>query len=42
MTPPAQVRKLPCCCGGHDHNHPGDAGDPLAGVSLEMQPRPWP
>ena len=34
-APAAKSGSCACGCGGHDH--PGDAGDPLAGVSLEMQ-----
>jgi hypothetical protein len=34
-APAAQSSSCACGCGGHDHH--GEADDPLAGVSLEMQ-----
>jgi hypothetical protein len=40
-APEAKSGSCACGCGGHDHGHGhhGDAGDPLAGVSLELQAR---
>jgi hypothetical protein len=36
-APAAQASSCACGCGGHDHH--GASGDPLAGVSMEMQAR---
>jgi hypothetical protein len=36
-APAAKTSSCACGCGGHDHH--GGEGDPLAGVSLEMQAR---
>ena len=36
-APAAKAGSCACGCGGHDHH--GEEGDPLAGVSLEMQAR---
>jgi hypothetical protein len=36
-APTASSSSCACGCGGHDHH--GEEGDPLAGVSLEMQAR---
>jgi hypothetical protein len=36
-APAAQAESCACGCGGHHHH--GEEGDPLAGVSLEMQAR---
>ena len=36
-APAAAAASCACGCGGHGHDHHGASGDPLAGVSLEMQ-----
>jgi hypothetical protein len=36
-APAAQASGCACGCSGHGHDHHGASGDPLAGVSLEMQ-----
>jgi len=36
-APAAKPSGCACGCSGHGHDHPGTSGDPLAGVSLEMQ-----
>ena len=36
-APAAKASSCACGCGGHGHDHHGASGDPLAGVSLEMQ-----
>ena len=36
-APAAQAGSCACGCSGHGHDHHGASGDPLAGVSLEMQ-----
>ena len=36
-APAAQASSCACGCSGHGHDHHGEADDPLAGVSLEMQ-----
>jgi hypothetical protein len=36
-APAAKSSSCACGCSGHGHDHHGAGGDPLAGVSLEMQ-----
>lgn len=36
-APAAPASGCACGCSGHGHDHHGASGDPLAGVSLEMQ-----
>jgi hypothetical protein len=36
-APAAQASSCACGCSGHGHDRHGETGDPLAGVSLEMQ-----
>jgi hypothetical protein len=36
-APGAPASGCACGCSGHGHDHHGASGDPLAGVSLEMQ-----
>jgi hypothetical protein len=36
-APAAQTSGCACGCSGHGHDHHVASGDPLAGVSLEMQ-----
>ena len=36
-APAVKSSSCGCGCSGHGHDHHGPSGDPLAGVSLEMQ-----
>jgi hypothetical protein len=36
-APAAPASGCACGCSGHGHDHHGASGDPLAGVSLELQ-----
>jgi hypothetical protein len=36
-APAAQAGSCACGCSGHGHDHHGASGDPLAGISVEMQ-----
>ena len=36
-SPAAPASGCACGCSGHGHDHHGASGDPLAGVSLELQ-----